>query len=406
MFENILIKMAFKNIFRRLSRTILTATMISVSLISLMIMAGLYEGMIVQMVDATTKSDSGEVLIQAKDFRETEQIKYSIKDSKPIEEIIKNDPRVESYVTKIRAQGLIATAGYAKNVEIIGVDLEKDVKQSKLDNYIMSGELTFGKHDRGVIIGQTLAKDLKISVGKKVIITTQDINNEVVSIALKVQAITNSTGLAKSLLMSKTKLQKTLGLGNSISQICIIMKNRADSTTFANELKLQDLKDLVVYDWTELYSMLKEMEVMMTTINIISYAFVFLVASLGIFGVVLVSVLERIREFGIMMAIGTRFRDIAKMIIFESLIISTIGYIAGAIIGALALLYLSAYGIDFSAFDDAFLMFGMDPHMKAIIRPAFFTDTLIAIYIATILAVLLPIRSLKKRKPVESIKEL
>jgi ABC-type lipoprotein release transport system permease subunit len=371
-----------------------------------MIMAGLYEGMIVQMVDATTKSDSGEVLIQAKNFRETEQIKYSIKDSKPIEDLIKKDSRVESYVTKIRIKGLIATAGYAKNVPIIGVDLEEEIKQSGLDNYVMSGELTFGKRDRGVIIGQTLAKDLKIKVGKKVIITTQDINNEVVSIALKVKAITNSTGLAKSLLMSKTKLQKNLGLGNSVSQICIIMKKRADSTTFANELKRKEMKNIAVYDWTELYAMLKEMEMMMSTVNIISYAFVFLVASLGIFGVVLVSVLERIREFGIMMAIGTRFIDIAKMIIFESLIISTIGYIVGAIFGALALIYLSTYGIDFSAFDDAFLMFGMDPNMKAVIKSSFFTDTLIAIYIATILAVLLPIRTLKKRKPVESIKEL
>lgn len=406
MFDNIYIKMAFKNIFRRLSRTILTATMISVSLVSLMVMAGLYEGMIVQMVDATTKSDSGEVLIQAKNFRETEQIKYSIKDSKPIETIINEDSRVESFVTKVRSQGLIATAGYAQSVPIIGIDLQEEIKQSGLDNYLMSGELTFGKRDRGVIIGQTLAKDLKIKVGKKVIITTQDVNNEVVSIALKVKAITNSTGLAKSLLMSKTKLQETLGLGNSVSQICIIMKDRTLSTAFADELKEKELDDIAVYDWTELYSMLKEMEMMMSTINIISYAFVFLVASIGIFGVVLVSVLERIREFGIMMAIGTRFIDIAKMIIFESLMISTIGYIVGAIIGALLLIYLSTYGIDFSAFDDAFLMFGMDPNMKAIIKPAFFTDTLIAIYIATLLAVILPIRTLKKRKPVESIKEL
>lgn len=406
MFNNIYMKMAFKNIIRRLPRTILTATMIAVSLVSLMIMAGLYEGMIVQMVDATTKSDSGEVLIQAKNFRETGQIKYNIKDSKSIEEIIKRDSRVKSYVTKVRTEGLIATAGYAKNVSIIGIDLQREIKQSGLDNYVMSGELTFGKRDRGVIIGQTLAKDLKIKVGKKVIITTQDIDNEIVSIALKVKAITNSIGLSKSLLMSKTKLQETLGLGNSVSQICIIMKKREDSMVFANDLKLKEMNNIAVYDWTELYSMLKEMEIMMATMNIISYAFVFLVASIGIFGVVLVSVLERIREFGIMLAIGTKFSDIAKMIIFESLMISTIGYIVGAIIGALILVYLSTYGIDFSAFDDAFLMFGMDPHMKAVIKPAFFTDTLIAIYIATLLAVILPIRTLKKRKPIESIKEL
>ena len=406
MFKSIYIKMAFLNIWRRLSRTILTASMIAISLISLMIMAGLYEGMVVQMVDTTTKSDSGEVLIQAKNFRETEQIKYSIKDTSAIEAILQNDPRVATYTKKVRAQGLIATAGYSQSVPVIGVNLEDELKQSDLPNFIMEGNLDFGRKERKVIIGQSLAKDLKVKVGKKVVVTMQDAHNEVTSIALRVGAITNSVALTNSILMSRDKLQQTLGLGNSISQVCIIMKERKDATTFANELKAKNLPDIAVYDWIELYSTLKEMETMMMTFNVISYAFVFLVASLGIFGVVLVSVLERVREFGIMLAIGTRFSAIAMMIIFESLFISTIGYIVGAIAGGFILLYLREYGLDFSAFSDAFLMFGMDPSMKAIIKTGYFTDTLIAIYIATLLAVILPIRTLKKRKPVESIKEI
>ena len=406
MFKSIYIKMAFKNIWRRFSRTVLTASMIAISLISLMIMAGLYEGMVVQMVDTTTKSDSGEVLIQAKNFRETEQIKYSLDDTTQIEQILKNDPRVASYTKKVRVQGLIATAGFSRSVPIIGVNLEEEAKQSNLDNFILEGEIDFGKKERGVIIGQSLAKDLKVKVGRKVVVTTQDVNNEVISIALKVSAITNSVALSNAILMSQDKLQETLGLGEKISQICIIMKKRADSTIFAKELNEKNIENLAIYDWTELYSTLKEMEVMMMTFNFISYAFVFLVASLGIFGVVLVSVLERIREFGIMLAIGTKFSDIRNMIIFESLFISTIGYIVGAILGGLILIYLSKYGLDFSAFSDAFLMFGMDPSMKAIIKVGYFTDTLVAIYIATLLAVILPIRTLKKRKPVESIKEI
>lgn len=384
----------------------LTALMISTSLVALMIMSGLYEGMVVQMVDTTTKADSGEVLIQGKNYRETEQLKYRIKDPRQIEAVIKDDPRVKSYVKRVRVQGLVATAGYSRNISIIGMNIREENHHSELGNFIKEGKLDFGKRGRGVVIGQSLAKDLKVKIGKKVIVTTQDINNEVVSVALKIRGITNSVALTNALLMSRGKLQSTIGAGDSVTQICVIMDKRAASTAYTKELNSKKIDSIQAYDWTELYSSLKEMEVMMVTFSLISYAFVFLVASLGIFGVVLVSVLERIREFGIMLAIGSRFRDIAQMIVMESLFISTIGYIVGALVGWVVLIYLRDYGLDFTAFSDAFLMFGMDPTMKAIIKPNFFTDTLIAIYIATLLAVIIPIWTLKRRKPIESIKEI
>ena len=138
----------------------------------------------------------------------------------------------------------------------------------------------------------------------------------------------------------------------------------------------------------------------------ITSVFMFLVASIGIFGVVLVGVLERIKEFGIMLAIGTQFKDIAKMIIYESLIITIFGYILGAILGYFILLYLKIYGIDLIQYSDAFAVFGMDSSIRATIRLEYFTIPLFTTIIATLLATILPIKKIKDSKPIEAIKDI
>jgi ABC-type antimicrobial peptide transport system permease subunit len=126
---------------------------------------------------------------------------------------------------------------------------------------------------------------------------------------------------------------------------------------------------------------------------------------LGIFGVVLVSVLERVREFGIMMAIGTQFRDIARLIIYESLVITMSGYIAGAIIGGTMLWYFKVYGLDLSGLSDAFAIFGMDSSIHAIVKLEYFSSAFFSVVLATLAATIIPIRTLKQRNPIQSISE-
>jgi ABC-type antimicrobial peptide transport system permease subunit len=106
-----------------------------------------------------------------------------------------------------------------------------------------------------------------------------------------------------------------------------------------------------------------------------------------------------------MMAIGTQFKDIARLIIYESLIITLSGYFIGAILGAALLWYLKIYGLDLSGFSDAFAIFGMDSSMHAIIKPEYFTQSLASVILATLAAVIIPIRTLKKRNPIQSINE-
>lgn len=406
--DGLYLKMALLHIWRRKGRSVLIAMMISLSLIGLLLMEGVYEGMMVQITQNSIKTGSGMVSIQHKDFRADDNIRYQISNPETITRLLDRLPGIRSYVRRVSQRGLIATAGYSQGVTVKGVDLEREKGHAQLPNFMIKGEYSFGERGRGAIIGYRLARKLKVDIGRKVIVTMQDIDNEVVSVALRVRGIIKTNNMAidgSGLLMDIGRLQELTGI-TGVTEIALLLEDQnADyAMKSAIEEKLDD-KELAVYSYKELYPTLYESEAMMETYNQISSAFIFIVATLGIFGVVLVSVLERVREFGIMMAIGTQFRDIVRLIVYESLLITISGYLIGAIIGGSLLWYFKVEGLDLSGLSDAFAIFGMDANIHAIIKQEYFSHAFISVLVATLAATVIPIRTLKQHNPIQSINE-
>lgn len=406
--EMLYIKMALLHIVRRKGRAALISIMIAISMIGLLLMEGMYEGMMVQITQNSIKTGSGTVSIQHKMFRSDNNIKYTIAHPDKITALLDSQKEVQSYVTRISQRGLIATAGYSQGVNVTGIDLEQESLHAKLENFIIKGNYSFDKNGRGALIGYRLAKKLKVDIGKKVIITMQDTNNEVVSVALKIKGIIKTNNMAidsNGLLMDIDRLRSLNGIQGS-TEISILLHEQNNDTRLIHALvpKIKD-QNIAVYSYKELYPSLHEGEAMMQTYSRISSTFIFIVATLGIFGVVLVSVLERVREFGIMMAIGTPFRDIARLIIYESLVITMSGYIVGALLGGGLLWYFKEFGLNLSGLSDAFAIFGMDSSIHAILKLEYFTGTFISVLVATLAATIIPIHTLKQRNPIQSISE-
>jgi len=401
-------KMALLQIKRRKRRAVLIALMISLSLVGLLFMEGMYDGMMVQITQNSIKTGSGTLSVEHKNFRSDNNIKYNIQNPDNITKLLDHKEEISSYVLRISQRGLIATAGYSKGVNVIGVDLTKEEEHADLKNFLTKGEYTFDKRSRGAIIGYRLARKLKVDVGKKVIITMQDNTNEVVSAAFKIRAIikTNNMNIDEyGLLVDMKRLQALTGI-NGVTQISILLHKRNLDASVLHELRSEILDEqIVIYSYKELYPSLHESEMMMQTYNKISTIFIFVVASLGIFGVVMVSVLERVREFGIMMAIGTEFKEIVRLVMYESLLITMSGYIIGALLGGSLLWYFKEYGLNLSGFSDAFAIFGMDSNIYAVMKEEYFTNSFISVLLATLVATLIPLITLKRRNPIKSINE-
>lgn len=400
MFKTIL-KLAYKNSFLRFSRTILVILMIAVSMSMMLSLQGLYDGMTLNMIESIKRSDSGEVSLYAKGYRLDPNIKNSILHAPTIANEIRQLEGVKSVTLRLSAEGLSSTARKSSFSNIYGIDLRSEEQFGEFSNFLKEGNITFAK--RGTIMGVELAKTLKVKIGSKVIFSTQDSQGEINSMALRVRAIIQTANMAldgTALYIDKESLRKFLDVGaDRATQIAI----RADNEELCKALKA-NYPELDVLSFLELNPMMKQMEEVMVIFNGVTFFIVMLVVFMGILGVMYVSILDRIREFGIMLSIGMHYRYIRMQILLEALLVGLIGYLLGALLGVLILVYLKNNGIDLSAFADGLESFGMNTTIYGHIKLSYFIGTFVAIITASLLSVWLPLRRIKKLNPIEVIK--
>ncbi|XOF32469.1 MAG: ABC transporter permease [Candidatus Electrothrix sp. YB6] len=400
-------RIAWASLVRRRSRSVLLVLMIAVSLWGLLFMEGIYDGMTEQMIGNAIRSDSGHISIFAKGYRPDPDLSRRVT-APGLDSFLSKDPRVKSSVQRLMQDGLVATAHYSRGTTLLGLDLEAENRHGQLGDYLYEGDFSLGKGGRRAIIGYKLAEKLQVQPGSKIIVSAQDSRGEVASAALRVNGILKTNNLAldeNAVLLSEQQMRKMLAVEEGVSQVAVIVRDDGQIAALQKELRRR-FPDLDVLRWDELYPALLQSRVIMKGFNLVTNLLIFCVAALGIFGVMLVSVLERLREFGIMLAIGTPFRQIGSIILAESFFLGFIGFSAGGLAGFCTLLYFKVYGLDLTMFNEAFEEFGMDAVTYALIRPSYFTTALVAVILATLLSIVIPLRILKKAKPIEAINSI
>jgi ABC-type lipoprotein release transport system permease subunit len=397
----LLFKLAYKNALLRSSRTLLVVLMIAVSMSMMVSLQGLYDGITKQMIEKIKRSDCGEISIYAKGYRLSGSILENIPNALTIQKELQNRDNVKAVAVRLEANGLAATARKSAFSNIRGIDIKSEEKFGKFSEFLQEGKLDLS--GRNTLVSKELAKKLKLRLGSKVIFSTQDANNEINSIALKVAGIIQTTNVTidtATLFVDIRLLHKFLLLKDeSATQIAI----RTDTPTLYETLK-RSYKELDVKSFTELNPMMKQMQEMMVIFNSLSFIIVMTVVFIGIMGVMYVSVLDRIREFGIMKSIGMHYSQIRLQIIFEALFIAVMGYIVGAILAYLLLLYLCNYGLDLSQYAEGLNSFSMDSITYAQMKLSYFIIPFAAIILAALASLFLPLRKLKHMNVVEIIK--
>ncbi len=402
----IIIHMAYRNAFLRQSRSILLILMIGLSMAIMIGLEGLYDGMSGHMINKTKRSDCGDVSLFAKKYRIEEDIKFHISDAKTKVLTLKRLSDVQDALWRIETSGLAQTARKSKPAKLIGIDLEAEEKFGKFSNFLQSGKLNFEKD--GLFIGNELATKLDVHLGSKLIFSMQDSKHQLQSIALYIKAIIHTANVSldtQGLYISRAKLNQLLSLKkNTATQIAVMGKN-ISTKKLQKQIK-KEFPNLNILRFAQLYPQLKETQQLLTEFNQISFMIVMSVVFVGIFGVMYVSILDRIREFGILLSIGYAYKYIRIQILTEAIVLGFFGYILGAFLGWIFLEYLKNYGLNLSMFSAGMSMFGLDSTIYATIKMSYFTTTFFAIISAAILSVLLPLRKIKTLNPIEVIRSI
>lgn len=399
--------MAFNNLWRRKSRSFLVIGMIAFGLAAMIFSQGLYEGMRTQMVNDMIRTGSGEILIHRAGYRESHLLSDYIRFPQRILDAAQKQPEVLHVTARLKCEGVVASAKYARGAVIYGVDLEKEEAFIGYKKPMVQGVFQLTE-PRTVLIGDELAEKLKVTVGKKIVLQGQSLSKEIVSMSVRIRGMIHANNPeidASGVLMSRQALAELFNV-EGVTEINILLREGSEAATVARELKsqLEDKEPLEFWTWQQMYPLLVWWEKMFDYYIYISYAVVFFVVALGIFFILFISVLERIKEFGILMAVGTPFRLIRRMLIWESLMMGLMGYILGAGAAYGLLHFYIRRGLDLRHFSKGASDIGMASVMFPDLKLEYFLLGLAAVIISSLVSLIVPLWKLRSLRAVEAIR--
>lgn len=348
-------RLAWRNVWRNRYRSIITIVAVAVGLGALVFLRAFAEGLHHQMVENYTGLISGRLQVHRRGFHERMGLERSIANPEEVFAALSQEPRVTAWAPRIKEYVLASSSTQSAGVLLMGIDPARESSITRLHRQVRQG--TFLSDDHDIVLGEDLAKMLGLRLGEKVVIMAQGVDGSLAGAAYRVRGFIDAgaeeidKGLA---LITLQAAQQLLVLGQQISEVAI----RTDLPDRLNEVvaRLTARLDPATYEiltWQQVGPAIAQWIDYDRGIENLILLIVLLIAATGILNTLLMAVLERSREFGIMLAVGTRRSLVVKMVTLESCILGAIGACLGLAGGAGLAAYYGRYGIDLTGFASA-----------------------------------------------------
>jgi len=407
--------LAWRNLWRHKRRTLITASSIAFGVLLAVTFTGAGDYFYTRMIDAGAKMGMGHITIAAPDYNRAPSSKKFLGDAKQLQKSLIDHPEVVSVVARIQGQAMFASASKSVGGTFIAIDPAQENNENNLFiQSLVEGEMLEDISGKGIVIGVDLARKLKVSLGKKLVYTTTDAHGEIVSAIARVKGLFR-TGISEVdgglALLPISSAQKVLAYQtDEVSFIAVSLGDQRASHLLRDSLQGQaTFSELEVLNWQQTQPDLAGMIAVDKSSNRISQLLIALLISAGILNTMLMSVLERVREFGVMMALGMSPRNLFALVMLESFWLAVIGLIIGVLITIPWYLFMTETGIDLTgAYGDDFSFGGvlLDPVFKIRLFQESIIGILIGLFSLALLSGAYPAWRAGRIPPVESLKAL
>jgi len=325
-------QLAWRNIWRRKRRTLITAFSIGFGVFLSVTFTGSGDYTYTNMIDMGASMGMGHVTVQPVGYHLKPTLDKRVKDSAQLHQEIMALPGVSGATVRITGQAMFASARKSVGGAFIAVDPAFETKANNLLLASMiEGSLFTEKAGRGIVIGSKLAKKLKVKIGKKIVYTTTDAHGEIVSNIARISGIF-TTGIdmvdGVMALLPIASVQKTLSYeADEATLIAVVIKDQRHAEAMRDVIAaLPEAGDVDVLTWKKSQPDLAGVIAFDKAGNYISQLLVGMLIAVGILNTMLMSVLERTREFGVMMAVGMSPKVLFKLVMVESFWLTVVDF--------------------------------------------------------------------------------
>ena len=345
-----IVRLAWRNIWRNKMRSLVIIASVTAGLFAGMAIMALYKGMMKSRIRTVIDTETGHIQLHAKGFMGDLDPKLFIQGDKKMMATLSADKTIKSFAQRTITAGMVSTPNGSSGVSIIGISSSEEINVSGLGKKMREGKMDWPPKKRGILMGKKLAKKLKLAVGEKVVVTMTDTADNLISAAYRIQGIYQSANAPLdevNVYIHRKDLQEMLGLGNQVHEMAVVLQ---DDTLLQHTVQrlANQFPSLAVESWKELSP---ETSLMAETVDTLSYIIlvIILVAlSFGIMNTMMMSILERRHEIGMMMALGMGRLPLLMLIMTETFFLTVTGIPIALAIGTITIEHYAKKGMDLS----------------------------------------------------------
>ena len=402
-----MITIAWRNIWRNRVRSLVLILSIVMGIWAGAFIMSFYWGMSKQQVRDTIEQNISHLQMHHPAFKENYDVQYTLSSTSEIADNLDAQPQLKAWSGRVMTMAMAASATQSTGVTLYGIIPEQENALTGLAGKVTAGNYFSGKKNE-VLIGSKLAEQLKIDVRKKVICTFQDRDGEIVSVALRVCGIyqTRNARLEEGMLfMQQSDLAALLKTGDAVHEMAVLLNDETQVDTVVHALQTA-FPAASVESWKELSPELRMMTESFNQYMFIIIGIILLALLFGIINTMLMAILERTRELGVLMAVGLTKRKVFLMIMLETMYIALIGGPVGLLLSWLTVQWTHHVGIDLSMYSKGLEEYGYASMVYPELGMASYGIILLMVVLAAFIASLFPAARALKLKPVEAIRKI
>jgi ABC-type lipoprotein release transport system permease subunit len=365
-------------------------------------------GMTEQRTRYALENEVSHIQIHTPAYSEDPKAEFYFENAAQIIAFAEADPGVREATPRVISSGMISSAKGAFGVQITGIDPEKEALVTQLSGKIREGDYFTDEGRNPVIISSRMAEKLKVGLRKKVVLMFQNLDGEIVSGAFRISGIyrsSNSRFDETYVYVRESDLYPLLGKSGITHEVAILMEDasRLDSLSASLTAAYPDLK---VEDWKALSPDLSFVSEAFDQYIQLFMVIIMLALAFGIINTMLMAVLERYRELGMLMSIGMSRIRIFLMIMLETVFLALVGGPAGLLIAWATVSYFAVRGIDLSSFSEGLSQWGYESIVYTALDPKYYIQIAVWVVLTAILSSIYPAIKALRLNPVEAIRKI
>ncbi len=398
---------SWRNIWRNKVRSFVVITAVALGICAGVFSTSFMKGMMDQRIRQAISTEISHIQIHRQDYRQESSLQLYMNGSPAMVKQLGGINHVKGVSQRIIIQSMVASAETSSGVKIVGIYPENEQKVTDLSTKIVEGKYFEGVPKNPVVIGRKLAEKLNVKLHSKIVITLQDMDKNITAGAFRIAGFFETPSSIydeMNVFVRYSDLSRLLDLpGGASHEIAILVDDNEMVASVQDEVKTK-VADYEILNWKEISP---EMSYMTEVMDMYMYIFIIIILLALLFGIIntmLMVILERVKEIGMLLAVGMNKLKVFVMIMVETVQLSLVGGVAGLVVGSLISKYFESHAINLSLWAKGYSQIGYDTMVYCSLEPEMVINVTILVILTGIIAALYPAYKALKYDPAEALR--